>query len=172
MDYANHCISLSCGGARLVYLSDSVWSLFSPLRLLPSPLDSLDLTLTPFLSLALACLVHRTLFQVSFYRSAPVVVSSSHPPFTPLHQRLHHSSPPHWLVWLAPTLLQVVFGRSSPLFASSPPAFTPFNQRLDHSQLAAVSKALAARHVALIHGPPGTGKTTAVVEVRGEPEAF
>ena len=41
MDYANHCISLSCGGARLVYLSDSVWSLFSPLRLLPSPLDTI-----------------------------------------------------------------------------------------------------------------------------------
>lgn len=35
---------------------------------------------------------------------------------------------------------------------------------LDPSQRQAVSLALAAQDVALIHGPPGTGKTTAVVE--------
>ena len=36
---------------------------------------------------------------------------------------------------------------------------------LDQSQRAAVSHALAAEDVAIIHGPPGTGKTTTVVEL-------
>ena len=36
---------------------------------------------------------------------------------------------------------------------------------LDESQRAAVAHALAAKEVAVIHGPPGTGKTTAVVEL-------
>lgn len=36
---------------------------------------------------------------------------------------------------------------------------------LDESQRAAVEHALAAKEVAVIHGPPGTGKTTAVVEL-------
>jgi DNA polymerase III delta prime subunit len=40
----------------------------------------------------------------------------------------------------------------------------PINTGLDQSQLAAVEHALSAADVALIHGPPGTGKTTAVVE--------
>ncbi len=37
--------------------------------------------------------------------------------------------------------------------------------RLDESQRAAVAHAMAAKEVAVIHGPPGTGKTTAVVEL-------
>lgn len=36
---------------------------------------------------------------------------------------------------------------------------------LDESQRAAVEHALAAKEFAIIHGPPGTGKTTAVVEL-------
>lgn len=39
------------------------------------------------------------------------------------------------------------------------------NRPLDESQRAAVSHALAAKEVGIIHGPPGTGKTTAVVEL-------
>lgn len=36
---------------------------------------------------------------------------------------------------------------------------------LDPAQRAAVAHALRAEHVCLVHGPPGTGKTTAVVEL-------
>ena len=58
----------------------------------------------------------------------------------------------------------------SRLLGEEPPEFkpdrawTPLSQ-LDESQIAAVSHALSAEHVAIIHGPPGTGKTTTVVEL-------
>lgn len=39
------------------------------------------------------------------------------------------------------------------------------NPRLNEFQKAAVAAALAARDAALIHGPPGTGKTTVLVEI-------
>lgn len=41
---------------------------------------------------------------------------------------------------------------------------TTFNERLNESQRAAVALALAAPRLALVHGPPGTGKTTTLVE--------
>ncbi|MEW5310653.1 MAG: hypothetical protein WDW38_002430 [Sanguina aurantia] len=62
-------------------------------------------------------------------------------------------------------LMEVMFGGRGPRFQASLPAWKPFNAGLDASQLAAVSLALAAQDVALVHGPPGTGKTTAVVEL-------
>ncbi|HRY30177.1 MAG TPA: AAA domain-containing protein [Elusimicrobiota bacterium] len=39
-----------------------------------------------------------------------------------------------------------------------------FNPRLNAWQKDAVRRALAAKHVAVVHGPPGTGKTTVLVE--------
>lgn len=40
-----------------------------------------------------------------------------------------------------------------------------FNKNLDDSQREAVTFALSQRELAVIHGPPGTGKTTTVVEI-------
>lgn len=45
------------------------------------------------------------------------------------------------------------------------PTWTPMDEDLDEAQRRAVTAALAALDVALIHGPPGTGKTRTLVEV-------
>src|SRR5262249_59372597 len=45
------------------------------------------------------------------------------------------------------------------------PDCTPLDPALNDSQREAVRFALAAVDLAVIHGPPGTGKTTTVVEV-------
>ncbi|NXK68915.1 SMBP2 protein, partial [Sylvietta virens] len=65
----------------------------------------------------------------------------------------------------ASDLIDVLF------FASAPRAFPEtkplefFNASLDESQREAVSFSLAQRELAIVHGPPGTGKTTALVEI-------
>src|SRR5207253_2255167 len=57
------------------------------------------------------------------------------------------------------------------LLGEAEPAFDPVSDEaaldpgLNESQRAAVSFALAARDLAILHGPPGTGKTTTVVEL-------
>uniref|UniRef100_A0A8C8Y180 DNA-binding protein SMUBP-2 n=1 Tax=Panthera leo TaxID=9689 RepID=A0A8C8Y180_PANLE len=70
----------------------------------------------------------------------------------------YHSGP-------ATSLIEVVFGGSPPSPASEtqPPPFC--NTSLDASQKEAVSFALSQKELAIIHGPPGTGKTTTVVEI-------
>lgn len=61
-------------------------------------------------------------------------------------------------------LRKVLLGETLPRF--QPPALLPrFASGLNPSQQEAVAHALAAEDVAIIHGPPGTGKTTTVVEL-------
>ena len=62
-------------------------------------------------------------------------------------------------------VIDVLFGRRPPRFSSSIPKWTPINQSLDQSQEKAVELALSALDIAIIHGPPGTGKTTALIEI-------
>jgi superfamily I DNA and/or RNA helicase len=61
-------------------------------------------------------------------------------------------------------LRDVLIGQRQPEFGVDPEV-RPLDKGLNAVQVEAVQFALSARDVGLIHGPPGTGKTTAVVEV-------
>ncbi|XP_004553091.1 DNA-binding protein SMUBP-2 [Maylandia zebra] len=65
----------------------------------------------------------------------------------------------------ASNLISVLFGDTKPTSQSQPNKVEFFNSNLDDSQREAVSFALSQRELAVIHGPPGTGKTTTVVEI-------
>ena len=56
-----------------------------------------------------------------------------------------------------------LMGEEAPEFKAVP-SWTPLS-KLDDSQIEAVGHALSAEDFAIIHGPPGTGKTTTVVEL-------
>jgi superfamily I DNA and/or RNA helicase len=61
-------------------------------------------------------------------------------------------------------LRDVLLGKRPPAFGPETP-YLPLDSALNPSQQEAVRFALAAQDVAILHGPPGTGKTTAVVEL-------
>lgn len=61
-------------------------------------------------------------------------------------------------------LRDVLLGVRQPEFGLDPEV-RPLDHSLNAVQREAVQFALSARDLALIHGPPGTGKTTAIVEV-------
>ncbi|GAU36922.1 hypothetical protein TSUD_331950 [Trifolium subterraneum] len=65
----------------------------------------------------------------------------------------------------ASDLIPVLFGERQPTVAKKDVSFTSINRNLDHSQKDAITKALSSKNVFLLHGPPGTGKTTTVVEI-------
>lgn len=65
----------------------------------------------------------------------------------------------------APALIRVLLGLEPPTWAPTAPAWTPLHPRLNASQKEALSLALRAHHFTLLHGPPGTGKTTAMAEL-------
>lgn len=62
-------------------------------------------------------------------------------------------------------LRSVLIGNEQPGFRVEQPISFPW---LNDSQQKAVQKVLCAREVAIVHGPPGTGKTTTLVEAIGE----
>ncbi|KAF6333207.1 immunoglobulin mu DNA binding protein 2 [Rhinolophus ferrumequinum] len=70
----------------------------------------------------------------------------------------YHSGP-------ACSLIEVLFSDSAPSPASELQPLVFYNASLDASQKEAVLFALSQKELAIIHGPPGTGKTTTVVEI-------
>lgn len=59
-------------------------------------------------------------------------------------------------------LLRILTGTEKPTFLPEPPVFN--SSILNVSQQESLNKILTARHLAVVHGPPGTGKTTTLVQ--------
>ena len=65
----------------------------------------------------------------------------------------------------APRVVRSLLGLETPAWRKETPAWIPIQPHLNDTQRGAISFALRSEHLALIHGPPGTGKTTAVAEL-------
>ena len=62
-------------------------------------------------------------------------------------------------------LKEVLFALKPPSQISEIPKFEFINQKLDESQKEAVRLCLKQKELGIIHGPPGTGKTTTLLEI-------
>jgi ATP-dependent RNA/DNA helicase IGHMBP2 len=60
------------------------------------------------------------------------------------------------------SLIQILTGIKNPTFNDSIPSFT--HPKLNQFQNNAVNKILSANELSIVHGPPGTGKTTTLVQ--------
>lgn len=60
------------------------------------------------------------------------------------------------------TLIQVLTGKKQPTFV--PSLTSIFSEKLNIDQQLAVEKIQSANDIAIVHGPPGTGKTTTLIE--------
>ncbi|NWX17947.1 SMBP2 protein, partial [Aegotheles bennettii] len=65
----------------------------------------------------------------------------------------------------ASDLIDVLFFAAEPRALTDTRPLKLYNDSLDVSQREAISFSLAQRELAIIHGPPGTGKTTTLVEI-------
>ena len=64
-------------------------------------------------------------------------------------------------------IISVLFGDESTTTVSPPGKETrwkAYSKNLNESQMNSINASLHAREISVIHGPPGTGKTTTVVE--------
>lgn len=65
-------------------------------------------------------------------------------------------------------LISVLFNETQPMLDDKLPFVDEmryYNKGLNESQTEGIRKCLSSRDVSMIHGPPGTGKTTTVVEL-------
>ena len=62
-------------------------------------------------------------------------------------------------------LRNILLGLEDPTLSRNNITLNPINQRLNNEQKSAVKQAIKQNEVCIIHGPPGTGKTTTLVEI-------
>jgi flagellar biosynthesis GTPase FlhF len=71
----------------------------------------------------------------------------------------------HFQSWKNNRLVEVLFETEPPRMMIHPYENVKWvNQGLNKAQKEAIQKSLISQDIAMIHGPPGTGKTTTVVE--------